>query len=254
MTTTIIAAPSAPHLFTHQFRVWRLAGFWTLHDASPHRRTPTSYVVYSAALHLCLYYAFIASMIVRLTHCTRLAEWIEDFAILPAIDCAIQSNLMYAQRHRIRQLIALSAAMDTHVGRADQRARIADEVRTSKRMSHVLCAAYAVALTLLATVAVLSADRSLIFPAWFPVDWHRGRRGYLHAALVAHQLAVLYAMALVTAARDSFAPGMYKVLWAHLVVLGEQLEVCAYAFGVRVLGIHYTNRQFMHDGTHFGYD
>lgn len=221
-TTTDTKPDGTPHLFTHIFRTWRWAGFWTLHGLPDHQ-TPRSYIVYSAFIHIFLYCAFVGSMVVRMMHCRSIAAWTEDFPVLPVTDAAFESLLMYLQRHRMAELLTLSHEMDTHVRRGDQRRRIARQVSTSTRISFALFSSYAGMTTMIAVVAVVSSDRQLVFPAHFPIDWHT--RWYLYIALVLHQLAALYVAELVMSSRDMFGPGMNKVLTSHLVVLGEQLEV-----------------------------
>lgn len=233
MTTSPYTKPDGtPHLFSHTFLMWRLAGFWTLHGR-PDDQTPRSYIVYSALVHLCTHCTFVGSMFVNMMQFMTIEVWTEDFPIWACTDVAIESILMYRRRHHMTELLALSNEMDTHVWRGDQRRLIAKQVRTSEQISYFLFASYAIMSTLIGIAALFSADRHLIFPAWFPIDWHDRR--YLHIALVLHQLVAQYAMEVVVSTRDMFGPGMNKVLSSHLVVLGEQLEVCEYRATFRMI-------------------
>lgn len=207
------------------YRVWRHVGFWQLYNsAGP---TPRGYVLYSALVHVLLYGVFFGSTAVVIFTAHTVSGRIDSAIIaMPILLGSIKSLLVWRQRDRLAELYALGAEIDAYVRTEGHRRLVAEHARDSIRMTRALIMFFAVSTTAHGVITLLDEGRELIWPAWFPVDWRTPARGPLvYDVLIGYQVFTCYVLGYMLASIDGLAPGLYKVLDAHVQVLGQQLEV-----------------------------
>lgn len=226
-TRDATTATTTQSVLTRHHRVWRRAGFWCLYG-SARPQTTTLYVLYSALVHLLVYGISFGTLAVYLcSDGPRLSDRIDAAIIaMPLLLATLKAPLIWRQRHRLTELYAVGAELDAFVRTGGQRRLVAEQVHESDRLASVVLWMYTISSIGQGLKALLVAGRELIWPAWFPVDWRSPERGpAVYVALVLHQWMTCFVCVAVLSSLDVLTPVLFKVLGAHLVVLGDQLEV-----------------------------
>lgn len=211
-------------LQAHRF-IWRLGGIW------PQPSDSWPYRVYSVLIFVATSLIFNGCMLLRLVQHHTVDEAVE--CLLPATTTVMTTVKicihLYNQR-RFERLFALMRDLDAQLAESvavtsEKAVTIRDvAVRRSRNLLLMIsCSSYS-AITLACVMVLLwgGADRRLMWPAWFPVDWEHNDGWYY--GLVGFQYVSNMYIGMIYTSMNTYAPAMFIVLSAYLEMLGENLS------------------------------
>lgn len=196
--------------------VWKLCGVW-------HRPgQPHSYLVYSILLNLFFFFLFPFFIALKFVWANNMHEIVEILLILPTSMVGLKCVLIVRNRFKLLQLFELLDQMDGMVQNDEERQHIRDAGNGSRILVVALSCEYYFSIFSFFFVALWTEGRVLMWASWFPFDYENVTAAYY--AIMAFQFVSSLWVGFASASMDVYGLALYRLLRAHLCVLGRQLS------------------------------
>lgn len=202
---------------SYHFFVWKVCGLWPDHPR-PQRGL---YFYYSISIIILFYVAFPLFIAIELLHANGISDLTDILLILPTTFVGIKGALIWRNTPKLRRLFALLGRMDASIRNEAQRQRIERELLGCRRLVVFFSSEFYVSVLSHFTVALLADGRQLMWPSYYPLDYVHVN-GYYYG-LLGYQLVSSIMCAFMTSSMDVYGLALYKLLGAHVDILGEQL-------------------------------
>lgn len=202
----------------YHFFVWKVCGLWPDHP-SPHRGW---YFYYSIVITLLFFVAFPLFIGIELLHANSMRELTDILLILPTTLVGIKGALIWYNTAKLRRLFGLLERMDAAIRSDVHRQRLERELLGCQRLVVFFSGEFAVSVLSHFAVALLANGRQLMWRSWYPVDYAHVD-GYYYT-LMGYQLVASIMCAFMTSSMDVYGLALYKLLGAHVDILGVQLS------------------------------
>ncbi|XP_023165909.2 odorant receptor 23a isoform X2 [Drosophila hydei] len=135
--------------------------------------------------------------------------------------------VMYAIRlKKIAEIEQIVAELDRRVDTDEQRSYQAGMSRRLQIMSTVYKYIYGCVVVTSSVSFLFRAERSLPFPAWFPLDWTTSLTAYMFAVL--HQILAIVIQVLQNFVDDLFPPMIFLIIVGQCELLVQRLSLIGY--------------------------
>lgn len=196
--------------------VWKVCGVW--HEPGQ----PRWYFAYSIFINVVFFYIFPFCIAMELFFTDTMKELIDIILFLPTSLVALKSALIVINRSKLRRLFGLLAEMDKMVQNEEQLELIRKAFKVSKRLVVFFSSEFYVSIAAHFAVAVMTEGRVMMWASWYPVDYKNIK--VLYVGLLGYQLICTLFCAYLTASMDVYGLALYRLLGAHLDILGIQLS------------------------------
>lgn len=200
-------------------RAWKMCGLWHKTD------DPRWYVVYASIVWVTCFVIFPCIIALQLFFAESLSEFIEILLILPTSMVAIKGVLIIINHSKLQTLFDLMDKMDAAVQRDEHRAIVQTQINGSQFLLYLLSGEYFCSMTANLLIALLSIDRALLFamPRFWPFDYKNNDTMYYF--VIGYQLVACSVIAFTSLSMDVYGLALYKILGAHLDVLGNKIAM-----------------------------
>lgn len=199
-------------------RAWKLCGLWPSQDDS------RLYTGYTYVLWTICFIVFPLLIGMQLFFADSLGEFIEIALILPTAMVGVKGALIIYNRKKLLALFQLMRQLDSFVTIDVHKATVQDEVRGSRFLLLLLSGEYIASMTANILVPLLSADRVLMFglPRFDPIDYKHSTVGFY--CVIGYQIVACSVIAFTSVSMDVYGLALFKIVGAHVDVLGDKLE------------------------------
>lgn len=202
--------------------VWKMCGVWhPPDDGQPSHRY--WYLVYSIVLNAIFFFLFPFFIAVQLIWANSMREFVEIVLILPTTMVGLKSLLIIRNQSKLLRVFELLDRMDGMLKFEDEKQVIRDAVSGSRILVAALSCEYYVSIVAFFVVAVMMEGRVLMWASWYPLLDYRNVSA-IYYSLMAYQLVGSLCVGFTSASMDVYGLALYRLLRAHLNVLGSQLS------------------------------
>ncbi|XP_073822688.1 odorant receptor 2a-like [Musca autumnalis] len=199
--------------FRYHWKVWRWTGI-----KPPHNINPQLYKLYAIVVNILATFLFPLSLIVNVFLTKTLQELCENLTITIS---DFQSNLkfinVYLVRRQLDRIRSILRKLDRRVQSEEEFAVLKSAISTAESSFLIFFRLYSFGTTLSVVKVLLAESRSLLFPAWFGVNWVDNLSTYM--GVIIYQFFALVVQALQNVASDSYPPAYLVILSAHMRAL-----------------------------------
>ncbi|XP_058988261.1 odorant receptor 2a-like [Musca domestica] len=199
--------------FEYHWKVWRWTGI-----KPPQDMNPQLYRLYAIVLNFLATVLFPLSLIANVFFTQNLQQLCENLTITIS-DC--QSNLKFINvflvRHQLDRIKSILRRLDRRVQDDKEFAVLKSAIATARSSFLIFFRLYSFGTTLSVVKVALAESRSLLFPAWFGVNWDGNLSTYV--VVIVYQFFGLAVQALQNVANDSYPPAYLVILSAHMRAL-----------------------------------
>lgn len=196
--------------------VWKLFGLYNIDG------NPLWYRIYKFVLLIIFYIYYPLSIAMKLFFTDNLGEQIDILLILPTACTYFKGFVITRKRRELDELFALMQRMDTHI-KSDRQHDILDgQVRGATNLVKALSLIYYSTVVFNITVTVLTRPKRFMWRAYYPFDWeHNDGLFWLYSCF---QFCCTVLVSFLYSSLDVHGSAMYRVLVAHLDILGDQIQ------------------------------
>ncbi|XP_022224936.2 odorant receptor 33c [Drosophila obscura] len=188
--------------------------------------------IYMVLLHVLVTFMFPVHLLINLALQPTSAELFQNLSI--SMTCAACSLKHVAHIYHLQDSVEIERLLielDGYVDGEEEHRYYADHLQChARRFTRCLYASFAIiyALFLLSIlILIASADRQLLYPAYFPFDWRAN--GYLFAMALGYQSISILLEGAQALANDSYAPLTLCFLGGHIHMWGLRMQKLGYA-------------------------
>lgn len=195
---------------------WKVCGVW-------HRPgQPRWYIWYAVLTNLMCYILFPFFIAAQLFFTDTVRELMDILLFLPTSLVGLKSALIVLNQPKLLRLFGLLHEMDRMVQTDEQREQIRKALRVSRRLIVFLSTEFYVSIAAHFALPLMSEGPVLMWSAWYPLDYKNVAAIYY--ALMVYQLLATVMCAYLLSSLDVYGLALYRVLSAHLDILGSQLR------------------------------
>lgn len=198
--------------FKFQFKFWRILGVY-----------PVNGCRFLYILIITLSTSVPVGMTVYLFYVDQLKDILSNLAvnITPIAINVKFANILF-RRKIILDVTPWVQQLDTRATSAQEQKCLRWGVQTAHKMFYLTCGMYIVAVVLGELGALLSHEKKMMLPAWYPFDWKHSTWKYFIVHL--HQSVALVLYVLQNVSNDTF-PAIYMlVLKSHVKTLNIRIR------------------------------
>ncbi|XP_055854353.1 odorant receptor 2a [Episyrphus balteatus] len=205
--------------FHYHWMVWKLTGI-----KAPNGFPQLPYTIYAISINLFVTILFPLTLIMNLFYTDGLQEVCENLTITITDTIA---NLKFLNVFFVRsKLLSIKDIVDKLDIRAQnepgQRKVLQQSVQTARATFKMFWGLYSFGTFLSLCKIAIANDRSLLYPAWFPLDWRNSMGQY--TIVLGYQLFGLIVQAIQDVANDSYPAAYLCILTGHLRALGLRVR------------------------------
>lgn len=196
--------------------VWKVCGLWTLPG------NPLWYRVYCIALYTIFYVLYPLCIGLALMFTENVNEMIDILLILPTACAGVKGCFVIAKRRELRKLFVLMDRMDEMVKKCEYVDLIEKALGESLTLVKVLSLFYYSTCVSSFIVPILVEERRLIWPSYYFVDYTNNVGAYYF--FLFFQWFSSFLVSFIYSSLDLYAAALYKMLGAHIDILGMRLR------------------------------
>lgn len=200
----------------YHISAWKLCGIWKWPDQ------PHWYFKYSFCYCLLIYVAFPFFMSMNLVYAVDIYAMIETLCFLPTGLVGIKLWLLISNKSHIIRILALSKRMERKIKNFQEIEKIRQCDQESRRCVRSLMILYISASITSYFDVQIAGNKKLMWAMWLPYNFENSN--VLYQIVIAVQLMISMLECVIHSSLDSFGATMYKLLGAHLDILGQRLQ------------------------------
>lgn len=200
----------------YHISAWKLCGIWKWPDQ------PHWYSKYSFCYCAFIYVAFPFFMSMNLIYAVDIYAIIETLCFLPTGLVGIKLWLLISNKLHIIRILALSKRMERNIKNVRQLETINQCDQESRRCVRSLMLLYVSASITSYFDVQIAGNKKLMWAMWLPYDFENSN--VLYQIALAVQLIISMLECVIHSSLDSFGATMYKLLGAHIDILGQRLQ------------------------------
>lgn len=216
---------SSPHLslnsnvaFRNHWKVWHWTGI-----KAPQGVNLKLYHIYAVVINVVVTLLFPLTLIIEVFFAQNLQQLCENLTITISDS---QSNLKFVNvffvRHELERIKCILSNLDARVRSQKELGILKSAISTAQTSFIVFFRLYTFGTTFSVLRIVLAEERSLLYPAWFGVNWKNSATMY--AWVISYQLFGLIVQAMQNVANDSYPPAYLVILTGHMRALEERVK------------------------------
>ncbi|EDW82053.1 uncharacterized protein Dwil_GK18847 [Drosophila willistoni] len=209
----------------YHYRVWELTGL-----IQPEGMSRRRFLLYAIILNTFVTLFFPMTLLAKLFYTQSLPELCENLTITITDIAAglkfLNVFLVLKELKKIRHLVKQLDARALEVNNEEELGVLDRGVRWSKNSFRIFAGIFVFGTCLSCLRVYLSKERTLLYPAWFGIDWRQSDSAY--GIIFAYQFLGLVVQALQDCANDSYPPAFLCLLTAHMRVLELRIRRIGY--------------------------
>lgn len=198
---------------------WKICGLW--YGTNP----SYWYIAYATCMATAFYIVFPLFIAFQLFFANSLKEIIEILLILPTAMVGIKAILIHINRRKLLCVFDVLEQMDKFVIKSSAHCAIVHEqLKGSRLLVFLLSAEYYTSVLSQFCLAVMAHERLFMWamPSWHPFDYQHN--AWIYYALLSYQMLASSFIAFTSSSMDVYGLALYKVLGAHVDILGLKLK------------------------------
>lgn len=197
--------------FYYHWKVWHWMGI-----KSPKNVNLYIYMIYAFFVNFLVTFLFPLTLIVNVFYARNTKELCENLTITLTDTIAnLKFFNVYLVRYELEKIKSLLNKLDRRAQQEQEKKILRTAIKTSQKLFLVFVHLYSVGTFLSILKVIISDKRSLLYPAWFGVNWFDNTSIYI--IVMTYQLCGLMIQALQNCANDSYPP-------AYLIILTAQMK------------------------------
>ncbi|XP_022224924.2 odorant receptor 33c [Drosophila obscura] len=207
--------------------------------------------IYMVLLHVLVTFMLPVHLLINLALQPTPAELFKNLSIL--MSCAACSLKHVATIYHLQDSVEIERLLielDGYVDGEEEHRYYADHLQChARRFLRCLYASFAIFYVLFLLgilILIASADRQLLYPAYFPFDWRAN--GYLFAMALGYQSISILLEGAQALANDSYAPLTLCFLGGHIHMWGLRIRKLGYA--ANPIGVNHHQQLFAYIEQH----
>lgn len=197
--------------------VWKVCGLWNIPG------NPWWYRVYCVVLYTIFYILYPLCIALQIMFTNSFDEMIDILLILPTACAGMKGCFVIAKRSELRKLFALIERMDEMLKDPEHQQMVEKQVRESLTLVKVLSVFYYSTVMSSFMVAFLSEERQFMWQSYYPFDYQHNLGIYYF--FLFFQLGASFLVSFIYSSLDLYGSALYKVLGAHIDILGMKFKV-----------------------------
>lgn len=203
--------------FKYHELIWKIGGMW------PWPGQPRWYYHYCVIFGISLYGIFPVIMLINLFTANGIYELIETIYFLPTACLGVKIVLLLKNRSYIVQVLDLSDRMHSQI--TDEKYKMI--IRKSEREVHTLTRLLSSTFLFASVVTYIDAQAAnydkMMWSLRLPFSINDSK--ILYQIILNFEMAMTLCACVILASLDCFGPTIYKLLGAHLDIIGQRLLV-----------------------------
>lgn len=203
--------------FKYHELIWKIGGMWPWPDQ------PRWYYHYCVIFGISLYGIFPVIMLINLFTANDIYQLIETIYFLPTACLGVKIVLLLKNRTYIEQVLNLSDRMHSQI--IDEKYKII--IRKSEREVHWLTRMLSSTFLFASVVTYIDAQTAnydkMMWSLRLPFSINDSK--ILYQIILNFEMAMTLCACVILASLDCFGPTIYKLLGAHLDIIGQRLLV-----------------------------
>lgn len=200
----------------YHIMVWKVCGLWTLPG------DPLWYRIYSTVLYIIFYVLYPLCIALQILFVDNFGEMIDILLILPTACAGMKGYFVILKRCEVRNLFVLIDRMDMIVRKEEHRQMIEKEIVESMLLVKVLSVFYYSTVVSSFMVAFLDEERRFMWQSYYPFDYQHNLGIYYFFLIF--QLVASFLVSFIYSSLDLYGSALYKVLGAHIDILGKKFK------------------------------
>ncbi|KAL9884725.1 odorant receptor 2a-like [Glossina fuscipes fuscipes] len=196
--------------FRYHWLVWQLTGI-----IQP-RYFPTYwYRLYAVLVNILVTLLFPLTFVINVFFSKNLQQLCENLIItLSDITANLKFLNVFLVRKELQRIKIIFEYLDKRLNTEEEYRQLKRAIRTAQLSFCIFWAISTTATSLSVLMVLYSEDRSLLFPAWYGLDWQNNDLAY--AVCFTYQLVALVVQAIQNVANDSYPPAYLIILTSHM--------------------------------------
>ncbi|KAI9590440.1 odorant receptor 2a-like [Glossina fuscipes] len=206
--------------FEYHWRLWKFFGL-----KSPPRNSVwfKPYVAYAILLNISVTLLFPCTLIINLFLSKSMNEFCEYlYHTITDVICNIKFLNLFLVRKKLLQINQILKRLDMRAQTLEEINELQKGVNSARNCFKIVARLFSVALITSQLVAYLSPERILMYPAWFPWDWHASKRNFLYA--YSYQSYGLILQTAQNLGSDTYPQAYLVILIAHTKALSLRIK------------------------------
>lgn len=199
--------------FYYHWKVWHWMGI-----KAPKSANAYLYCVYALLINTLVTFLFPLTLIINVFCAQNMQQLCENLTITLTDTIA---NLKFVNVYLVRQELdsikSILRKLDQRVTNREEFNVLKLAILTSQRSFLIFVRLYTVGTVLSILKVMLAEKRSLLYPAWFGVNWQEDV--WIYILVLTYQLFGLVVQALQNCANDSYPPAYLVILTGHMKAL-----------------------------------
>lgn len=201
---------------SYHISAWKLCGIWKWPDQ------PHWYSKYSFCYCVIIYVIFPFLMSMNLFYAVNIYAIIETLCFLPTGMVGIKLWLLISKKTHIIRILTLSKRMERKIRKMQEIETIRKCDQESRSCVRSLMILYVSASITSYFDVQIAGNKKLMWAMWLPYNFENSKALYQIALGV--QLMISMLECVIHSSLDSFGATMYKILGAHIDILGQRLQ------------------------------
>ncbi|KAM7347131.1 odorant receptor 2a [Cochliomyia hominivorax] len=223
MKQLIKIKPNTHMAFLYHWKVWHWMGI-----KAPKNCNIQRYRIYAVFINLLVTFLFPLTLIVNVFFAKNTQQLCENLTITITDTIAnLKFFNVYLVRDDLERIKTILNKLDKRAESKDEQSILNNAIWISQLSFLIFVRLYTVGTCLSILKVIFAEERSLLYPAWFGVNWFGNT--FLYIIVITYQLFGLIIQALQNCANDSYPP-------AYLVILTAQMK--ALEVRVKAIGRH----------------
>ncbi|XP_013107799.1 odorant receptor 2a-like [Stomoxys calcitrans] len=207
--------------FQYQWKVWHYMGI-----KAPENINRKLYQLYAVFINSFVTLLFPLTLIVNVFLAQNLQQLCENLTITLSDSLAnVKFINVYLVRHELDSIQLILRRLDSRIQTRGEYNILKSAIRKAQTTFLIFLRLFTVGTVLSVVKIILAEKRSLLYPAWFGVNWEES--AFKYAIVISYQLFGLIVQALQNVANDSYPPSYLIILTGHM----EALEIRVKALG-----------------------
>nr|AID61202.1 odorant receptor [Calliphora stygia] len=212
--------PDTNLAFYYHWKVWHWVGI-----KAPQESNLQLYRVYAVLINSLVTFLFPLTLIVNVFFAQNTQQLCENLTITITDTIAnLKFVNVYLVRGELERIKAILGKLDKRAKNTEEQKILKSAIRISQLSFLIFVRLYTVGTCLSILKVIFAAERCLLYPAWFGLNWFDNT--FIYILVMTYQLFGLIVQALQNCANDSYPP-------AYLIILTAQMK----ALEVRVRAI-----------------
>uniref|UniRef100_A0A1A9WX50 Odorant receptor n=1 Tax=Glossina brevipalpis TaxID=37001 RepID=A0A1A9WX50_9MUSC len=204
------ATPDTNNAFRYHWFVWQLTGI----IQSPYLSVYW-YRLYAVLINILVTILFPLTFVINVFWSKNLQQLCENLIItISDITANLKFLNVFLVRNELQRIKVILKYLDKRIFMEEEYQQLKRAIRIAQ-LSFIIFATISTTGTSLSILMVLfSQERSLLFPAWYGLDWQNNDVAY--AICFTYQLVALIVQAIQNVANDSYPPTYLIILTSHM--------------------------------------